>query len=152
MTRGAAISLTIAAGLLVGLQPAANSALSHRVGDFGAAFVSIAIAFAIITLLLVIAGHPHRLSGLGSVRAAELVGGAGGAAVVTVGLIAVRTLGAGAVVALLVCAQLVVSLLIDRFGWFGLDHVGDRPGPATRACARDRRDLADNENLSRARP
>jgi bacterial/archaeal transporter family-2 protein len=123
MTRATAISLTIAAGLLVGFQPAANSALSHRVGDFGAAFVSVSITFAIVALLLVIVGHPGRLSGLGSVRPGELVGGAGGAAVVTVGLIAVRTLGAGAVVAMLVSAQLVVSLLIDRFGWFGLHHV-----------------------------
>jgi len=127
MTRGTAISLTIAAGLLVGVQPAANSALSHRVGDLGAAFVSVTITFAIVAVLLVLAGHPGRLSGIGSVRPGELIGGAGGAAVVTVGLIAVRTLGVGAVVALVVAAQLVVALLIDRFGWFGLHHVAVGP-------------------------
>jgi transporter family-2 protein len=124
MSRSAAIALTVAAGLLVGLQAPANAALARRVGDFGAAFVSVAIAFVIVTLVLVIAGHPGRLSGLGSIRPEELLGGAGGAAVVTVGLIAVRTLGAGAVVALLVCAQLVISIVADRFGWFGLHHVG----------------------------
>jgi bacterial/archaeal transporter family-2 protein len=124
MTRGVAIGLTLAAGLLVGLQPAANSALSHRVGDFGAAFVSVAITFMIVAVLLVIVGHPGRLSGLRSIHPGELVGGAGGAAVVTVGLIAVRTLGAGAVVALLVAAQLVIAMLVDRFGWFGLPQVG----------------------------
>lgn len=128
MSRATAVSLTIAAGLLVGLQPAANSALSNRVGDFGAAFVSVAITFVIVGILLVVAGHPGRLSGLGSVRLAELVGGVGGAAVVTVGLIAVRTLGAGAVVALLVGAQLVISILVDRLGWFGVHHVAISPG------------------------
>ena len=46
------------------------------------------------------------------------------AAVVTAGLIAVRTLGAASVVALLVCAQLIISILADRLGWFGLHHVG----------------------------
>jgi transporter family-2 protein len=127
MSRSVAIVLTVAAGLLVGLQPAANSALSQRVGDFGAAFVSVTVSFAIISVLLVIVGHPGRLSDLGSVRPGELLGGAGGAAVITVGLIAVRTLGVGAVVALIVTAQLVVALLIDRFGWFGLNHVAIGP-------------------------
>jgi len=123
MSRSVAIALTVGAGLLVGTQAAANSALSDRVGDFGAAFVSVAIAFAIISLLLVAVGHPGRLAQIGSVRPAELIGGAGGAAVITVGLITIRTLGAGAVIALLVTAQLVIALVIDRFGWFGLAHV-----------------------------
>ena len=122
MSRSVAIVLTVGAGLLVGTQAAANSALSQRVGDLGAAFVSVTIAFAIITLLLLIAGHPGRLAHIGSVRPAELLGGAGGAAVITVGLITIRTLGAGAVIALLVTAQLVIALLIDRFGWFALAH------------------------------
>ena len=39
-------------------------------------------------------------------------------------LIAVRSLGAGALTALLVAAQLGVALLADRLGWFGLHHVG----------------------------
>jgi bacterial/archaeal transporter family-2 protein len=124
MNRGEAISLTIAAGLLVGLQPAANSALSDHVGDFGAAFVSIVITLAIAAIVLVIAGHPSRLSGLGSATPVELIGGVGGAAVVIVSLITVRTLGAGGVVALLVTAQLVISIAIDRLGWFGVQHVG----------------------------
>ena len=42
--------------------------------------------------------------------------------VVTVGLITVRPLGAGAVVALLVAAQLVISVLADQLGWFGTHH------------------------------
>jgi len=124
MSRSVAIAITFAAGLVVGLQPAANSALSDHVGEFGAAFVSVTVTFIVVSVLLVIAGHPGRLSGVGSIRPVELVGGIGGAAVVTVGLITVRTLGAGAVVALLVAAQLVTSIAADRLGWFGLHHVG----------------------------
>jgi bacterial/archaeal transporter family-2 protein len=127
MSRSVAIALTVGAGLLVGTQAAANSALSERIGDFGAAFVSVTVAFVIISLLLVTVGHPGRLAHLGSVRPAELLGGAGGAAVITVGLITIRTLGAGAVIALLVTAQLLIALFIDRFGWFGLPHVAISP-------------------------
>ena len=124
MSRGVAIAITFAAGLVVGLQPAANSTLSDHVGDFGAAFVSVTVTFIVVAVLLLIAGHPGRLAGIGSIRPVQLVGGLGGAAVVTVGLITVRTLGAGAVVALLVSAQLVTSITADRLGWFGLHHVG----------------------------
>lgn len=123
MSRGAAIAITIGAGLIVGVQSPANGALSRHVGDLGAAFVSILVAFTIITLLLLIAGHPGRLSGLSAARPEQFLGGIGAVAVVTAGLIAVRTLGAGAVVALLVCSQLVISILADRLGWFGLQHV-----------------------------
>jgi bacterial/archaeal transporter family-2 protein len=123
MSRTVAVMLTLAAGLLVGLQPPANAGLARYVGDFGAAFVSIAISIAIIGLLLLVVGHPGRLSGLGSIRPEHVIGGLGGAAVVTISLIAVRPLGAGAVVALLVAGQLITAVLADRFGWFGLHHV-----------------------------
>ncbi len=124
MTRTAAIGITLGAGLVVGLQPAANSALSRHVGDIGAAFVSVVITVTIVGLVLVAVGHPGRLAGIGGIRPEQLIGGVGGAAVVTAGLIAVRTLGAGAVVALLVASQLVISMVADRFGWFGLHQVG----------------------------
>jgi transporter family-2 protein len=124
MSRGVAISITFAAGLLVGLQSPANSALSRHVGDIGAAFVSVVVTFIVISAVLLIAGDIGRLSGVGSIRPVELIGGLGTAAVVTAGLIAVRTLGAASVVALLVCAQLIISILADRLGWFGLHHVG----------------------------
>jgi len=124
MSRAGAIAITIVAGLIVGLQSPANSALSDHVGDFGAAFVSVSVTFAIVAVVLVIGGHPGRLSGLSGARPEQFLGGVGGAAVVTAGLFAVRTLGAAAVVALLVCAQLVISLVADRLGWFGLHQVG----------------------------
>jgi len=123
MSRTLAIVLTLAAGLLVGLQPPANAALSKYVGDFGAAFVSIAISMAVIGALLLLVGHPGRLSGLGSIRPTHVIGGLGGAAVVSISLVAVRPLGAGAVVALLVAGQLIMAVVADRLGWFGLDRV-----------------------------
>jgi transporter family-2 protein len=124
MSRPVAFVCTLAVGGLVAFQPPANAALAGKVGDLGAAFVSVAISFTILGVLLVLAGHPGRLSGLSGFRLEYALGGIGGAAVVTVGLIAVRPLGAGAVIALLVAAQLVVSVVTDRFGWFGVHSVG----------------------------
>ena len=119
---------TLLAGALVAFQPPANASLSRFVGDLGAAFVSIMIAAVIIAALLVTIGHPGRLSGIGSIRPEHVLGGAAGATIVTVSLIAVRPLGAAALVALLVTSQLVVAVMVDRFGWLGVHHVGISTG------------------------
>ena len=86
VTRSVALVCTIAAGLLVGLQPASNAALSEHVGDLGAAVVSLLVAAAIIGVLLLVAGHPGRLTGVTGIRPEHLVGALGGAAVVAIGL------------------------------------------------------------------
>src|SRR5436305_6840140 len=122
MTRTVAIIGALAAGALVGLQPPANASMAQQVGALGAALISMAISIFIAAVLLVAFGDPGRLSGLSHFRPEWLIGGVGGAAVVTVGLITVRPLGAGAVVALLVAAQLVISVLADQLGWFGTHH------------------------------
>jgi transporter family-2 protein len=124
MSRSVALVCTVAAGLLVGLQPASNAALSKHVGDLGAAFVSLLVATAIVGVLVLVAGHPRQLSGVSAIRPEHLVGALGGAVVVAIGLVAVRPLGAGAVIALLVAGQVIISVVADSFGWFGLHQVG----------------------------
>jgi bacterial/archaeal transporter family-2 protein len=131
MSRAVAFVCTLAVGGVIALQPPANAALSEHVGDLGAAFISALISVSILGLLLVAFGHPGRLSGLGSFAPEHALGGIGGAAVVVVSLIAIRPLGAGGVIALLVAAQLVVSVIVDRFGWFGLQQVGIGAGRLT---------------------
>ena len=123
MSRSLALILTLATGALVGLQPPANAALAKHVGDFGAAFVSILISFTLIGVLLLAFGDPGRLSGLSEMRPEHALGGIGGAAVVALALVAVRPLGAGAVVALLVGGQLIMSVAADHYGWFGLHRL-----------------------------
>jgi transporter family-2 protein len=124
VTRPVALLSTIAVGLLVGLQPASNAALAEHIGDLGAAFVSLLVATVIVGVLLLLAGQPGRLTGVTALRPEHFVGAVGGAAVVAIGLVAVRPLGAGAVVALLVAGQVIISIVADRVGWFGLHHVG----------------------------
>jgi bacterial/archaeal transporter family-2 protein len=130
MSRPVAFICTLVVGGLVALQPPANAALSKHVGDLGAAFISLAISFAIVGVLLLAFGHPNRLSGISAFRPEYAIGAIGGAAVVAVGLVTVRQLGTGGVIALLVAAQLVVSVIADRFAWFGVRHVGIGPGRA----------------------
>jgi bacterial/archaeal transporter family-2 protein len=128
MSRTAAFIYTLAVGGLIALQAPVNAALARHVSDLGAAFVSLTISCVIMAALVLIFGHPGRLSGLSEFKPEYVIAGIGGAAVVAVGLIAVRSLGAAGVIALLVAGQLVVALFADRFGWFGLARVAITPG------------------------
>lgn len=123
MSRAVAFIVTLVAGGLVALQPPANSALAKHVGDLAAAFVSLVISTAIIAVLLLATGQPGRLSGLTSFKLEYAVGGLAGATVVLVSLIAVTRLGAGGLVTVLVAAQVLISVLADRFALYDLPRV-----------------------------
>jgi bacterial/archaeal transporter family-2 protein len=121
--RGLAVVLTAMVGGLIALQAPINSHLGKAVGTFQAAFVS----FAIGTLLLaVIAGLAK--GGLSTVPEARhlpwyyLTGGLLGAAYVTTVLVTVRSLGAGGVVAATIAGQLSLSVVVDQFGWLGVER------------------------------
>jgi transporter family-2 protein len=121
--RGLAVLLTAIGGGLVALQAPINSTLGRSVGTFQAAFVS----FAIGTLLLSMIAALSK-GGLGQVAEARhlswyyLTGGLLGAAYVTTVLVTVRTLGAGGAVAATIAGQLTMSVLIDHFGWLGVQR------------------------------
>lgn len=117
----------LAVGALLAAQPPVNGQLSRHVGALGAAFVSLSVSALVVAVLLVASGGASRLGAIGGVPPIYLTGGLVGAANVTVALIAVRTLGAGGVVAVTVSTQLVASALLDRFGLFGLDQVALSP-------------------------
>jgi bacterial/archaeal transporter family-2 protein len=128
MSRGLAFACTLAVGGLIALQPPANAALAHHVGDLGAALISAVITVAILAVLLLVFSEPARLSGLVGFKPQYAIGGIGGAAVIAVSLVAVRSLGVAGVVSLLIAGQLVISVLADRLGWFGVAQVGLTPG------------------------
>lgn len=124
MSRVIALVCAAVAGGVVALQAPANALLAHRVSDLGAALVSLAISALLIAAVLVVTGDPGRLSGLASFRPEYLIGGLGGAMIVAIGLIAVRPLGVGGLTSVLVAAQLLVAVVADRYGWFGVQHIG----------------------------
>jgi bacterial/archaeal transporter family-2 protein len=140
MSRAVAFLCTLAVGGLIALQPPANAALARHVGDLGAALISALIKVSILAVLLLVFSEPTRLSGLASFKPQYAIGGIGGAAVVAVSLVAVRPLGVAGVVSLLVAGQLVISVLADRLGWFGVAQVGLTPtrlaGAGTRSTSR----------------
>ena len=120
MERALAIIATLAAGALVAFQPPANAGMSKVVGTLGATLVSLLVSITIIAVLLVLFGSPSELANIGQIRPEHLLGGIAGAAIVGVSLWAVGPLGAGVLVAVTVCTQLIVSAYLDRAGVLGL--------------------------------
>ena len=121
MSRGLAVLVGVGAGCLVGMQAPINSRLGKTVGSLQAASFSFLVGTAALLLI-------RRSCAAGSAASASvgqapwwaLVGGLLGAVYVTVALIAVRTLGASGLTAVVITGQLAISVVIDRFGLLGV--------------------------------
>jgi transporter family-2 protein len=124
MTRFLAVIATLGVGALIAMQPPVNSELGKRTSVVGAAFISTAVSALVLLVIALVAGELHQVRRIPHVQAIYLSGGLLGAALVSVSLVTVRTLGAGGVVAATVTSQLIVSALLDRFGVLGLERVG----------------------------
>jgi transporter family-2 protein len=128
MERLPAVLATLAVGALIALQPPVNSELAKRTSVVGAAFIATAIAAIAVGLLALVLGEAGQIRRVPQIPVLYLTGGLMGAILISVSLVTVRTLGAGGVVAATVSGQLVVSAILDRYGFLGLDRVGLTPG------------------------
>jgi bacterial/archaeal transporter family-2 protein len=127
VSRGLAVILGAGAGCLVGLQAPINSRLGRAVGTAQAATFSFLVGT--VALVLIASFWNGGLGNLGKIGHAPwwaLVGGLLGAVYVTVALVAVRSLGASGLTAVVIAGQLAISVAIDRFGLVGVarQHIG----------------------------
>jgi transporter family-2 protein len=128
VAKGIALLLSAFAGMLVAMQPPINARLGKGVGTFAAATISFTVGTIALAVVAAFAGNTH-LGGLKDVPWWAFAGGFIGAVFVASSLVTVRTLGAGGVVAATIAGQLTFSIVIDKFGLFGLDA---KPISATR--------------------
>jgi bacterial/archaeal transporter family-2 protein len=120
VSRTAAVLLGAGAGCLVGMQAPINSRLGKAIGSVQAASFSFLVGtIALVVLSLLLRGG----LGFGQLDRAPwwaLTGGLLGAVYVSVALLAVRTLGASGLTAVVIAGQLAISVVIDRFGLLGV--------------------------------
>lgn len=123
MDRGVAAALMVVAGGFIALQSPINSRLGHAVGALQGAFVSFAVGTVVLFVAAAVArGGLGRIGHVGDVGAIYLTGGVLGAGYVTTALVSVRSLGTGGVIAATIAGELTVAVLIDQFGWFGVQQ------------------------------
>jgi bacterial/archaeal transporter family-2 protein len=127
MDRGLAVLLTAGAGGLIALQAPINAGLGRATGSLPAALVSFLVGTVALAAIVVLSGKAGGLSSTFDVSWYYLLGGLLGAVYVANALIAVTAIGAGGVAAATITGQLAFSVVIDRFGLFGLDQVALSP-------------------------
>ena len=122
MDRGLAVALTAVVGGMIALQAPINSGLGRAVGTFQAAFVSFSIGTVALAIIAGLArGGFGQIAEVRSLAPEYLLGGVLGACYVTSVLVTVRSLGAGGVTAATVAGQLTMSVIVDQFGWLGVE-------------------------------
>jgi bacterial/archaeal transporter family-2 protein len=115
------IPVVIIAGAAVSLQAPINASLGRTLDStIAAAAISFGVGFVILLLLAFITGGTTVFSRLSGVVWWQFIGGALGAYYVWATLWGVPTLGVLTTVAALILGQMVVALLLDTFGPFGL--------------------------------
>ena len=127
MGRGLAVLLMALAGGAVAIQPALNAGLSRATGTLPAALVSFLVGALVLGLIVLFSGQLTRVDGAVEVRWYYLLGGVCGAIWITTSLIAVKSLGAGGVVAATITGQLTGAVIADRLGVLGLDQIPITP-------------------------
>ncbi len=114
--------LILAAGALQAWGPPMNGALRQALANpWLASMVSFLPVVAFLFVLLVCQPRPlPSAAGVAGMPWWAPLGGLVGAVAVVVGLIFVNKVGAGPLAGLTITANILMSLAIDHFGWFGM--------------------------------
>jgi bacterial/archaeal transporter family-2 protein len=121
---GAAVLLTVIAGLAGSVQVAVMGRFGGRIGVLEALTFATGIQLVLSLLILLIARM--GVGGIGGAFRSPAwmwLGGLMGLTVVLSITFAQPRIGATATIGILIAGQLVMGALIDRYGWFGVDQI-----------------------------
>ena len=123
MDKGVAVAVAAVIGGVVATQAPLNSQLARTVGGLQASVVALAVSF---VALLALAALTDGLGGIRRIGDAPVYvaigGGLVGALYVGSIVFTVRALGVGGLTALTIAGQLVLAIVIDHFGWLGVER------------------------------
>ena len=119
MSKYLAVTLAIIAGALTSVQSAINTELGKEIGGLGAALVSFSVGTAGLALYYLFSGQ-GGLKGITKVPPYLLIGGLFGALFVFGMIKLIPQIGVSSAIAGVIAGQLMLAVLIDHFGWFGL--------------------------------
>ena len=107
------------AGCMIGFQSPVNALLSKKVGILESSFLSFLGGTIALALVVVLFGK-GRMAGALEVPLWQLTGGILGAIVVFNTIICVPHLGVMSTMVAMILGNLIISAVIDHFGWFGI--------------------------------
>lgn len=113
----------VAVGANLAIQAPINGGLGRTVGKLPAALISFLVGLVALFLICLAFGHLDDFSSIGDAQTATLFGGLIGAIYVATATVTISRIGAGAVAAATIAGQLTSSVVIDDFGWVGVDQI-----------------------------
>ncbi|WP_075619455.1 DMT family transporter [Paenisporosarcina indica] len=114
------IIFAILGGAFITLQSVANARISLDIGTWQTATITQLTGF-IAAFLILLVIKDRNFKNLRQVQPLYLIGGTFGAIVVFSSIMAIQQIGVTLTVAVLLIAQLFLTFIIDRKGWFGMD-------------------------------
>lgn len=117
------VAVLFVIAIAIGVQHPINSELAVTVGDVPAGFVNFLVGTVVLAFAVLASRRGAGLLRIRSARPVYFLGGLIGAIVVVASLVAVTEIGAAGLTAALVSGQLIGSVILDRFGAFGLTKV-----------------------------
>jgi transporter family-2 protein len=117
------VAVAAVVGGLVVTQAPLNSQLGRSVGSLEASVVALGVSFLALLMLSTVTGGIGGVRHIGDAPWHVAIGG-GLAGALFVGSIVwtVRALGAGGLTAVTIAGQLGVAIVIDHFGWLGVER------------------------------
>ena len=143
MDRGVAVALATVIGGTLALQAPLNSLLGRSVGGLTASVVAFAIGLLALLAVSVLAGGLGGVVHVADAPWWAIVGGGLISALYVASIVwTVRALGAGGLTAATIAGQFAVAMVVDHFGWLGVERSPITDGEARGARADRGRDLA----------
>jgi transporter family-2 protein len=115
--------LAFGIGMCLPTQAAINSSLRDtlRSGSMLAALVSFSVGTVVLAAMALLTGQPYAaLAGLPRIAWWQWAGGFLGATFIFGSTLLAPRIGLAAMTTLIVAGQVVMSMVLDRFGWLGL--------------------------------
>lgn len=124
MTRLLYSLLPLVGGAMIAAQAPVNAKLRLVLGSqFGSAVVSFAVGLVLLSGALVVVGQAGALGAVGEGPWWAYLGGLFGAVFVVATLVASPQIGVTATFVSAIAGQILLSALVDRFGWFGAREI-----------------------------
>lgn len=115
------VLLGITGGMAVGTQAAVNAALGRSVGILETAFFSFVVGAVCLGVMVAVMGRGNLMA-VTSAPWWQLIGGVLGGYYVFVIVSNVPRMGVAPTITTIIAGQMLIGLLIDHFGWFGVAH------------------------------
>lgn len=115
---GSMIVVTLLGGICIAVQAAVNGGLGKKIGTIEGAFVSFGIGTLGLLFAVILIGKGNIFNVV-YVPKWQLAGGLLGAVYIFIMILAVPKIGVASAVLAVITGQILTSMVIDHFGWFG---------------------------------